>query len=792
MEHVQININTKTYDIVDLAVRKLIERESTILFILDTSIIHELSIGQSLVFRRQLYRQDGGYHNLDYKVEIVDLYRYLDENGQYYDAIETTKVDDKRLRIDKSNTIKFTYYELSGATYYSATTASVSLSDYVLIDDSDIEYYSGLAEELDEEHYETFEYKHLYSTGITSNGVTHIDIVYHQADTVPPEYDYYDSPYLSGMTPGETVDSFVASHPDEFPYFSGMSVGQTISEYMEANPELFEFDQHDEKYVITFTENHDIFYQDVRFINGVQNLSEYNIIVYDVYGDIIGYLGGLQFLHEISNISLDVDDFYTTTTAETCGIYDEIGMPYNILFHNYFFLPTDISLNRIAITEGISNRVQRTPIDTDRTYRNRQIEYLLENGFEFVPRYNPFYYTYFSDEQTNGVFWVDVLWDYFEENNNITPQKDVWVNCGTTKSVLTYDNSYFRVSVNGLFDVSQSLGLEDDINKYINNVTDSLIPETIDFERVKYVPIVYDKYTQNPLLVDEMIFNFHFRKRQETSASTKQYPQYEKGWYINQDSGNTIWWNEMDYTGTSFDTNKMYEFIADHGEQSDLLGYLGFDDDDVYNQKTKIRETFMRLSFYTSTDPTEQKLLYYSTVYFDSAKLFGEYMKQKIRRNELKTNNNTPIVFEKNNERLDSRITITSEYDTTTSSEGFNLYLFKDDVVENGFRTIYMKVEFNHAGCGKTIPMMIWPINEDGDYKPVTIDNFLQSLYIPVYLRYIDGKYTYEIGGGDIYNNSIIFTLFEPKIDIEQVTEFDGGSTINPPSEEIPVGGDEI
>ena len=113
---------------------------------------------------------------------------------------------------------------------------------------------------------------------------------------------------------------------------------------------------------------------------------------------------------------------------------------------------------------------------------------------------------------------------------------------------------------------------------------------------------------------------------------------------------------------------------------------------------------------------------------------------------------------------------ITNEFDRTKSSEGFNLYLFAEDKnfnLENGEKTIYMKVEFNHAGNGKTLPMIMWP-KVNGEYVPLTMDNFIENLYIPIKLTYINDRYVYYIP--DAYKNengNIDLVLFEPKIDYE-------------------------
>jgi hypothetical protein len=222
----------------------------------------------------------------------------------------------------------------------------------------------------------------------------------------------------------------------------------------------------------------------------------------------------------------------------------------------------------------------------------------------------------------------------------------------------------------------------------------------------------------------------------------------------------------------------MSNFIERSGCTSDLLGYLNFTDNDVFYRKKKVSETFVRLTFYNSTDPLEQKLLFYSTVYLDSTTLYGKYVRQLTHMNDngLFTdvkNMNVAVIScsaDTNSSRVDTKMVITNEFDRMKSAEGFNIYLFAKDQninLENGEKTIYMKVEFNHAGNGKTIPMFMWPKDEDGKYVSLTTENFIKSLYIPIKLVYLNGRYSYYIP--DAFKNengNIELVLFEPKIDI--------------------------
>jgi hypothetical protein len=118
--------------------------------------------------------------------------------------------------------------------------------------------------------------------------------------------------------------------------------------------------------------------------------------------------------------------------------------------------------------------------------------------------------------------------------------------------------------------------------------------------------------------------------------------------------------------------------------------------------------------------------------------------------------------------RVDTKIILTNEYNKLKSSEGFNLYLFSDDKnsrIENAEKTIYMKVEFNHAGNGKTIPLIMWPKDENGNYTNLTVENFIENLYIPIQLVYLNSRYVYYIPNAINNNGNIELVLFEPKLD---------------------------
>ena len=255
--------------------------------------------------------------------------------------------------------------------------------------------------------------------------------------------------------------------------------------------------------------------------------------------------------------------------------------------------------------------------------------------------------------------------------------------------------------------------------------------------------------------------------------------------------------NYADYKAYRDKRNELKEY------QSDLLSYLGFSNNDVKYQKSKLKKSFLRISFYDSDNIGNQNLLHTSTIFIDSGELFAKYVKninteeeykventvkniktgktyQKgsiIDVNEynslaLKNENNqdddhkkkclnngeplavigtsltdkeTPTVynvngvrvnrepmrnekFNKKNEkvvidvdkgdlgdnigeferlRLSSQFVVADKYSSKHSSEGFYFYTYKTNDGGVFPNDIYMRVEFNHAGYGRTIPFMM-------------------------------------------------------------------------------------
>lgn len=265
------------------------------------------------------------------------------------------------------------------------------------------------------------------------------------------------------------------------------------------------------------------------------------------------------------------------------------------------------------------------------------------------------------------------------------------------------------------------------INKIIDMEKDVYVP--------KFIPIkgkTKGKYSGSSTTfksLNEIRVNLHFRTRDLSN------------WKVIENGG----WFVTDYYpyANMEDKDKLME-------ASDLVGLLDFTNNDVYYQKSKLAKSFLRLSYYDSTDPQTQTLLATSTVFVDEHALFKKYIDNSrknvhvyrtvssnkdelvdtskitvkseltdseevvIANNDGRGSNSEVIIDE--NVRLSSRFKIFNKYDTDTSSEGFYIYMFKDYSKKLYPKQIFMTVEFNHAGVGLSLPFikpMSWEKKRD-------------------------------------------------------------------------------
>lgn len=284
--------------------------------------------------------------------------------------------------------------------------------------------------------------------------------------------------------------------------------------------------------------------------------------------------------------------------------------------------------------------------------------------------------------------------------------------------------------------------------------------KTIDFEKQIFYPV----YGNSLKDMSSITYNVYFRERtgvkQPTDdASLAAYEEGIKKWKIKEEGK----WN-VSTTSNSPD--------------GDLVGYVGFTDDDIYYQKKKIGMSFLRLSLYDTKDRLTQSLLGYSTMFLDSTALYKKYV---LKKNSAAAagQENKYIVFRTDEPQLGINFSCANKYNSDRSSEGFYLYLFpsllETQPKDDDWSIIYMKAEFNNAKYGKTVPfiyvesgmprenyVVIDP--DDNEKTYIDMNSLFNDMYIEIKIKYDEAtkRYIWRFDGYD--SADTVINLFEPKI----------------------------
>ena len=326
--------------------------------------------------------------------------------------------------------------------------------------------------------------------------------------------------------------------------------------------------------------------------------------------------------------------------------------------------------------------------------------------------------------------------------------------------------------------------------KFVDKTKKEVINRIVDLERDVYYPSVYDVNYNYSHDIYTIKFNLHFREHRGDD------------WTVTND---TLW--------NGVEDNRINKDITDDNV-SDLLMFLGFNNEDVRYQRNKLKKSFLRLSYYDSPNPANQNLLMYSTIFVNSGELFSKYARYGeeegytlISINEdgeyVLSTDKKGIGVDKEydgfieEKRLSSQFVVKDKNTSKSSSEGFYLYLWKEDETPIP-QDIYMKVEFNHSGFGRTIPfMMPYSENSDGEKSIKSfqdiVDDFTnpeQAYTMSDYLKYsyIHLKYAYDVEnqkhryfidpqtyGTQVVSqdNELIINLYEAKIGEGETDEND-------------------
>ena len=365
-----------------------------------------------------------------------------------------------------------------------------------------------------------------------------------------------------------------------------------------------------------------------------------------------------------------------------------------------------------------------------------------------------------TEENDNTIGSINGLKVYRE-----TPyfQRDSSNYLTNTNNIFIYiDKPLYHISIPLSTNFETNTYQSDILNEqYIDYERNSSINRITDMEKDIYHPVIWasTKKDENGYEigdyvdginkeVEKIVFNLHFRQHRGNDWLVEP-DTYWNGCYVDEDNkvkfiDEITAYSDVNYFSYKQIKNGENEDIR-RSKQSDLLTYLGFENSDVRYQKNKLSRSFIRIMFYDSMNPGNQNLLYYSTIFVDAGNLFGKYIKYiedspyrsvvyemngttetinveestsnlvgiKVDRepfgNLLNDENDKPFTTTAQVEelRLSCQFSVQDKFQSRASSDGFYLYLWKDN--ESGVipTDIYMKVEFNHAGYGRTIPFMM-------------------------------------------------------------------------------------
>lgn len=345
--------------------------------------------------------------------------------------------------------------------------------------------------------------------------------------------------------------------------------------------------------------------------------------------------------------------------------------------------------------------------------------------------------------------------------------------------------------------ISQSIG-EDMYNEinikehFVDKETQKAINPIIELEKDMYIPYFKDS-NNNFHPIYEIEINMHFRNHNG------------EDWTVTDDD----YWNGIESValddkliGLSVNDNYFSQPYIDNNckeRQSDNLSKLGFTDADVKYQKTRLLKSFLRLSYYDSSDQMKNTLYHYATPYLNTNKLFTNYTKNIDTKGYKRVSDITEkditglsVITEVDNiegvnidnvedYRLSSQILIKDRNESTNSSEGYYIYLWKGLSKVDEPQDLYLHIDFNHAGYGRIIPMML-PYGPNGSrtFDDITNDWINGGYSFKTYLRYSFIKFKYEYNstlskyiyyidtdtyGDTVYeNNRLILNIYEAKI----------------------------
>ena len=215
--------------------------------------------------------------------------------------------------------------------------------------------------------------------------------------------------------------------------------------------------------------------------------------------------------------------------------------------------------------------------------------------------------------------------------------------------------------------------------------------------------------------------------------------------------------------GTSPIENILYRVhFLNSNNQFDPYSYfgdIGFDNFDIKFRKKAFTNSFLRLSFYDSDIPTNQRLISFITLF------------PKITPTDYSSGGATPwgTITPVNNLKIQFELG-NNLIDRSLNSQGFFIYHFKDEITDTIPKELYMRAEFNNAKNGKTTGLMSTSVTTN------TIDNLIvtsqsnnntNNIFTKYILSKVGDNYVYNID--TTYSTNVQVVSNDYIIDLYQV-----------------------
>ena len=169
-------------------------------------------------------------------------------------------------------------------------------------------------------------------------------------------------------------------------------------------------------------------------------------------------------------------------------------------------------------------------------------------------------------------------------------------------------------------------------------------------------------------------------------------------------------------------------------------GSVGFTDDDIKFKKESFKQTYLELDFYDSDNPMSQNLITFVTLF------------SKLRIGDLNTTGNIGTTKPANQIELIfvCENQLSNQFGV---SEGYYLYNYKDELLLNLPKYLYMRANFRNAKTGTITNLMV-------KNSALPIDELVHELYTRYVLVRNNDGYFYKIETFE-NNNKLYSILFK-------------------------------